>query len=93
MDPLAQSATNPALGVLIFALGGLAGAVFYLPFKKVLNWAWESYWMVYALVGLIVVPWVLAAFVSPNTVAVLTSAPGSEILTAICAAPPGESAA
>jgi len=25
-------------------LGGLAGAVFYLPFKKVKNWAWESYW-------------------------------------------------
>ena len=35
---------NPALGVLIFVLGGLAGAVFYLPFKKVKNWAWESYW-------------------------------------------------
>jgi L-rhamnose-H+ transport protein len=80
MDPLAQSATNPALGVLIFALGGLAGAVFYLPFKKVLNWAWESYWLVYALVGLLIVPWVLATIVSPNTIAVLKSAPGKEIL-------------
>ena len=45
-----QTAANPALGVLIFALGGLAGAVFYLPFKKVKNWAWESYWLVYAAV-------------------------------------------
>ena len=43
------SAVNPALGVLIFVLGGLAGAVFYLPFKRVKNWAWESYWLVYAV--------------------------------------------
>jgi L-rhamnose-H+ transport protein len=62
---------NPALGVLIFALGGLAGAVFYLPFKKVKNWAWESYWLVYALVGLLIVPWVLALITSPNVFLVL----------------------
>ena len=31
----ADASANPALGVLIFALGGLAGAVFYLPFRKV----------------------------------------------------------
>ncbi len=80
MDPIAESATNPALGVLIFALGGLAGATFYLPFKKVTNWAWESYWLVYALFGLLVVPWLLAFFVSPNIVSVLKAAPGNEIL-------------
>ena len=34
--------SNPALGIVIFMLGGLAGAVFYLPFKKVTGWAWES---------------------------------------------------
>ena len=50
----------PALGMLIFVLGGLAGAVFYLPFKKVKNWAWESYWLIFAVFALIVVPWVLA---------------------------------
>ncbi len=66
---------NPALGVLIFALGGLAGAVFYLPFKKVKNWAWESYWMIYALAGLIIVPWVLAFSTSPNLLAVLRQSP------------------
>ena len=67
---------NPMLGVMIFALGGLAGAVFYLPFKKVRNWAWESYWMIYAIVGLIVVPWVLAFSTSPNVLAVLRQSPG-----------------
>jgi len=80
MDPLAQSPTNPALGVLIFALGGLAGAAFYLPFKKVRDWSWESYWLIYAVFGLLIVPCVLASIVSPNIVSVLKSAPGNEIL-------------
>jgi L-rhamnose-H+ transport protein len=68
-------AANPALGVIIFTLGGLAGAVFYLPFKKVKNWAWESYWLVYAVVGLVIVPWVLALSTSPNVLAVLAHSP------------------
>ena len=71
----AQSATNPMLGVLIFAVGGLAGAAFYLPFKKVKGWAWESYWLIYAVFGLLVVPWVLALTLSPNVVSVLRASP------------------
>jgi L-rhamnose-H+ transport protein len=79
MPLFAQTATNPALGVLIFALGGLAGAIFYLPFKKVRHWAWESYWLIYALFGLIIVPWCLALFTSPNVMSVLKAAPFNEL--------------
>ena len=76
----ATATTNPALGVLIFALGGLAGAIFYLPFKKVKNWAWESYWLVYALFGLLLVPLALAFSTSPNVVAVLKNASSKELV-------------
>ena len=72
-------AANPMLGVLIFVLGGLAGAVFYLPFKKVKGWAWESYWLIYAVVGLVIVPWALAFCTSPNVIAVLRAAPTKEL--------------
>jgi len=75
----ATGATSPVLGVLIFVLGGLASAVFYLPFKKVKHWAWESYWMIYAVIGLVVVPWVLAFCMSPNVISVLKAAPSNEI--------------
>lgn len=78
---LAEVTANPALGIMIFALGGLAGAVFYLPFKKVTNWAWESYWFVYALIGLVAMPWILAWTTSPNVISVLKAAPSQELLT------------
>ena len=77
MDP--NITTNPALGIVLFVLGGLAGAVFYLPFKKVKNWAWESYWMIYALFGLLIVPFALALTTSPNLFAVLKAAPCNEL--------------
>jgi L-rhamnose-H+ transport protein len=79
MNDAFQPATNPALGIAIFALGGLAGAIFYLPFKKVRNWSWESYWMIYALAGLVVVPWTLAWFTSPNVVDVLLHSPPATV--------------
>jgi L-rhamnose-H+ transport protein len=80
MDSMVESATNPGMGVIIFMLGGLAGAIFYMPFKKVKNWAWESYWLVYAVVGLLIVPWVLALTTSPNVFAVLAAAPRKELI-------------
>jgi L-rhamnose-H+ transport protein len=60
-------------------LGGLAGAVFYLPFKKVKAWAWESYWLVYALFALLIVPWALAFAESPNVLSVLKAASSKEL--------------
>jgi L-rhamnose-H+ transport protein len=79
MNDVGHATASPALGVLIFTLGGLAGAVFYLPFKKVKNWAWESYWMIYAVFGLIVVPWLLALSTAPNVMSVLKATPRPEL--------------
>jgi L-rhamnose-H+ transport protein len=79
MDTMTQTATNPAVGIMIFVMGGLAGAVFYLPLKKVKNWAWESYWLIYALFALLLVPCALAMIQSPNTLDVLKAAPGKEL--------------
>ncbi len=79
MDAVPVHTLNAPLGILIFTLGGLAGAVFYLPFKKVKGWAWESYWLIYAVFGLVVVPWVLAFATSPNLLSVLKAAPTGEL--------------
>ena len=36
---------NPFLGVIYHAIGGFAAGTFYLPYKKVRGWSWESYWL------------------------------------------------
>jgi L-rhamnose-H+ transport protein len=71
-----MDATNPAMGMILFTLGGLAGAVFALPFKRVKSWAYESYWLFYAIFGLVVFPWILALLTVPNLLDVLRNAPG-----------------
>ena len=79
MDAVPINSLNAPMGIVIFTLGGLAGAVFYLPFKKVRGWAWESYWMAYAVFGLILVPWFLTLITSPNVLTVVRTAPANEL--------------
>ncbi len=66
---------TPFLGVLLYVIGGLSGASFYLPFKGVKKWAWESYWLIYCVAALVVVPWALAMAMSPNVISVLRATP------------------
>ena len=54
------------MGAVICALGGIAGATFALPFRKIKGKAYESYWFVYAIVGLILFPLALAWTTCPD---------------------------
>ena len=51
------------LGVLFHFLGGFASGSFYMGFKKVREWAWESYWLIGGLFSWLIVP-PLAAFLT-----------------------------
>ena len=59
------TSANPMIGSLIFALGGLAGSVFAVPFRKIRNVQYESYWLFYALAGLLVFPLILGLATCP----------------------------
>ena len=63
------------LGVLLYVCGGVAGSAFYLPFRRVRGWSWESYWMIYAVTGLVVAPIALAAITAPTFLSVLRATP------------------
>ncbi len=74
---------NPILGMLVFALGGLAGATFLLPARGVKGWAYETWWMFYCVVGLIVMPALLCALMVPDFWNVAMSAPTPKILQCV----------
>ena len=63
-----------ALGLFLLILGGFAAGSFYIPFKKVRNWAWESYWLVNGFFSWIIMPWLIAFLTIPGLMAVLRGA-------------------
>ncbi|MCL4217053.1 MAG: rhamnose/proton symporter RhaT, partial [Candidatus Hydrogenedentes bacterium] len=70
---------NPFLGVLFHALGGLAAGSFYIPFKGVRRWAWESYWLVGGVFSWLIAPWIAAALTTPHVFTILQEAPAQSI--------------
>ena len=70
---------NPFFGVFLQSLGGLAAGSFYIPFRKVKEWSWETYWLVQGLLAWIVMPVVAAKLTTPDLWAVLAGASGKSI--------------
>jgi L-rhamnose-H+ transport protein len=54
------------IGILLIAIGSIGSASFYVPFKKVKVWAWESYWITQGLAAWIICPWVFALLTVPS---------------------------
>ncbi|MEP7376989.1 MAG: L-rhamnose/proton symporter RhaT [Chitinophagaceae bacterium] len=44
------------LGVIFHFIGGFASGSFYIPYKKVKGWHWESFWIVGGLFSWLIVP-------------------------------------
>ena len=51
------------LGVIFHFIGGFASGSFYMPYKKVRGWSWESYWIIGGLFSWLIVP-PLAAYLT-----------------------------
>src|SRR5882724_4447824 len=73
---------NPALGVFFHWLGGLASASFYVPYRGVKHWAWETYWLVGGFFSWIIAPWILAFTMTHDLMPVLREAPASSLFWA-----------
>lgn len=54
------------LGILFHTIGGISSGSFYMPFKKVKGWAWESFWIVGGLFSWLIVPPIAAWLTIPN---------------------------
>ncbi|MBM3492925.1 MAG: rhamnose/proton symporter RhaT [Armatimonadetes bacterium] len=66
---------NPFLGVLLHSVGGLAAASFYVPYKRVRGWAWETFWLVGGFFSWIIAPWVVALATAPDVIGIIRATP------------------
>jgi L-rhamnose-H+ transport protein len=70
---------NPFLGVFFHWLGGLAAGSFYVPYKGVKKWSWETYWLVGGFFSWIICPWLLASLMTHDLLGVLKQQPASTL--------------
>ncbi|MGE9312186.1 L-rhamnose/proton symporter RhaT [Niabella sp. CJ426] len=70
---------NALLGVIFHFIGGFASGSFYIPYKKVKGWAWESYWIVGGLFSWLIVPPLAAWLTIPNFWEIITTSNGSTL--------------
>src|SRR6266446_1132879 len=70
---------NPILGVCFHWLGGLASGSFYVPYRGVKHWAWETYWLAGGIFSWLFAPWILALIMTHDLAAVLREAPWSSL--------------
>ena len=70
---------NPLLGVIFHWLGGLASGSFYVPYRGVKRWSWETYWLIGGFFSWIIAPVTLGMFLTNDLPAVLREASGSTL--------------
>ena len=63
------------LGVIFHFLGGFASGSFYMPYKKVKGWAWESYWIIGGLFSWLIVPPLAAWLTLPGFSEIISTTP------------------
>jgi len=68
------------LGVIFHFIGGFASGSFYIPYKKVKGWHWESYWIVGGLFSWLIVPPLAAWLTIPGFPEIIKATGSSTLL-------------
>lgn len=68
------------LGVIFHFIGGFASGSFYMPFKKVKGWHWESYWIIGGLFSWLIVPPLAAWLTIPGFTEIIAQTNGSILI-------------
>lgn len=71
---------NNLFGVLLIATGAFSAGSFAVPFGKIKDWRWESYWMVFSLGAYLMMPLTACLVFTPDFLAIIRSTPKETIL-------------
>src|SRR6185295_17224078 len=61
------------LGIIFHFIGGFASGSFYIPYKKVRGWHWESFWIVGGLFSWLIVPPLAAWLTVPGFAEIISA--------------------
>jgi len=67
-------------GLAIVILAGLIQGSFAAPMKRMSAWRWENSWLLFALSGLILFPWVINFITVPNVLSVYSAVSASTLI-------------
>jgi L-rhamnose-H+ transport protein len=67
-------------GIIFHFIGGFASGSFYIPYKKVKGWAWESFWIVGGLFSWLIVPPLAAWLTIPHFSEIIKQTNGQILL-------------
>ena len=68
------------IGIIFHFIGGFASGSFYMPYKKVKGWHWESYWIIGGLFSWLIVPPLAAWLTVPGFAEIIKNTPSSVIV-------------
>jgi L-rhamnose-H+ transport protein len=71
------------LGILTVIAAGMLNGSFAAPMKRMSGWEWENSWMLFALSGLIIFPWLIARATVPHLGAVYSGSSASTLVKVI----------
>ena len=66
-------------GVIFHFIGGFASGSFYIPYKRVKGWAWETYWIVGGIFSWLFVPLLAAWLTVPDFMGIIKSTDGATL--------------
>ncbi|MEO6731136.1 MAG: L-rhamnose/proton symporter RhaT [Ferruginibacter sp.] len=69
------------LGVIFHFIGGFASGSFYMPYKKVKGWHWESFWIVGGLFSWLIVPPLAAYLTIPGFFDIIKNASTTSLVS------------
>ncbi len=71
---------NILFGILLIATGAFSSGSFAVPFGKIKDWEWESYWMVFSLGAYILLPLLACYIFTPNFASIIRLVPQNVII-------------
>ncbi len=72
-----------ATGIFIVLAAGAFQGSFLLPTKWMRGWAWENYWLIFAISAYLICPWTVAAFTVPHLLDVYSGISAGAVVVAL----------